>query len=58
VREWLPGCFDAGIMGLIVSNWKGMKPNSWDSLLETGELREDLEKRQKFAVFGDCSSQV
>jgi len=45
-------------MELIVSNWKGKQPNSWDPLLETGELREDLEKRQQFAVSGELLSKV
>lgn len=54
----LPGCPDARITGPTVSNWKVGKPNSWDPLLETGELREELEKRQQFAVPGDSSSQV
>jgi len=58
VSVLLPGCSDAGITGLIISSWKGRKPNSWDPLLETEELREDLEKRQQFAVSGDGSSEV
>jgi len=45
-------------MELIVSNWKGKKPNSWDPLQETGELRQDLEKRQQLAVSGDGSSEL
>jgi len=41
-----------------VSHCKVSKPNIRDPLLETGELREDLEKRQQFAVSGGGSSEV
>ncbi|KAK4810479.1 hypothetical protein QYF61_004259 [Mycteria americana] len=40
-----------------VSNWKVRKPNRWYPLLETGELREKLEKRQQLSVSGGGSSQ-
>lgn len=58
VSGLLPDCSDAGIIEPAVSNWKVGEPNSWDPLLETGELREELEKRQQFAVSGDGSSLV
>ena len=54
----LPGCSDAGIAGPTVSNWKVRKLNRWDPLPKSGELREEVDKRQQFAVSGDSSSQV
>jgi len=40
-------------MWLTNINWKVKKPKSWDPLLETAELREDLEEKLQFAVSGD-----
>jgi len=38
IAAWLFRCWDKG---LIVSSWKGKKPNSWDPLLETAVRKKE-----------------